>query len=141
MIEFLKDILIRSFLEGPLGIVCGLLAWILLLFLLTLIVFGVLYLLDYSFRPVIEGLGMVISKTFIPEHNETTWVYNLTLKCSTPQTTHYPDEWKLQIKVYDSEGDISVSENIYKRVKNGDSLKVKYSYGRIFGTLYIKEVL
>lgn len=143
MLEFLKELLFEPFTEadGFLDIFLGVLIWIVLLALSGLIIWGLLFLVDYTYRPINEGTGTVISKEFVPEHTETIYVYNAALKMSMPQITHYSDEWKLWIDVNDLYDDVSVSENYFNSIKEGQRLRLKYSFGRIWKTLYIKEIL
>lgn len=143
MLEFLKESLICTFTEAEdiFDYILGILAWICILGLSFLIIWGLLFLVDYTYRPINEGTGTVISKEFIPEHTETIWVYNAALKMNMPQTTHYSNEWRLWIDVNNLRDDVLVSENYYNSIKVGQQLKLKYSVGRIWKTLYIKEVL
>lgn len=143
MLEFLKEILIEPFAEADefLNIFMGVLNWIVVLALSGLIILGLLFLVDYTYRPINKGTGTVISKEFVPEHTETIYVYNAAIKMSMPQITHYSDEWKLWIDVNDLHDDVSVSENYFNSIKEGQRLRLKYSFGRIWKTLYIKDIL
>lgn len=137
MLEFLKETLFDTFLDGISGIIIGLLMWILFLLISGLIIWGTLFTIDYAFRPTQEGTGTVISKEFIPEH--TILVYNAALKMNMPQIVE--DEWKIWINVDDLNDDVSVTPNFFNTVKEGQQLKVKYSFGRIWKTIYIKDIL
>lgn len=140
MKEFLKFTFIEPFNDGIAGIFLALFMWALLLFLSGLLIFGMLLVIDCTYRPINEGNGTVTSKEFIPEHTETIWVYNSALKMSTPQTNYHSDKWKLCIEVDNLRDDVFVSENYFNTIKQGQRLRLKYSFGRIWKTLYIKEI-
>ncbi len=141
MKDVLKIALIESFSDGFTGIFIALTSWFAMIVLLGSIVYGLLFLVDYTYRPINKGVGVVISKAFIPEHTQTIWIYNAALKRSLPQTNYYSDEWMLCIKVNDLHDNISVSKNHFHSIKEGQRLRIKYSFGRIYKTLYIKEIL
>lgn len=136
MLEFLKETLIEPFSDGIGGIVIGLLLWILVLSLSGLIIWGTLFTIDYAFRPTYKGTGTIIAKEFIPEH--TIWVYNAALKMNSPQQVD--DQWKLWIIVDDLQDDVSVTPNYFNSVKENQQIQLTYSLGRIWKTLYIKDI-
>lgn len=137
MKEFLYEILFETFTEDFLGVIVGLMAWALLLFIGFLILWGV----DGLFLPNQYGKGVITNKEFIPEHTTTTWIYDANLKMSMPHTTHHDDDWVLHIQINGLVDDFSVSESYYDKVNVGDTINVKYSDGRIWSTIYIKEIL
>lgn len=129
-----NELYIDLFKDGLVGFMMGIVIWLLSLFIVFFVGYGILYLIDYSFRPTQETFGKLVNKEFIPEHSETH--FNPALKM--PTTTHYDDEWVLTIEVDGLTDDISVSQDYYNKCPK--KIKVKYSNGRIWNSLYIKEI-
>ena len=140
MSNLLKDILIDPFTDDGIGILLGITMWILFIVIFGFMLYGILFIVDYSFRHVNEGYGIIVDKEFIPEHDETTMIYNAALKMSVPHTTHYDDQYKLSIQVDDLIDKVLVNSDYYYNMKIGKRIKVKYSHGRIWKSLYIKEI-
>ena len=70
----------------------------------------------------------------------TIWTYNAALKQSMPQTTFYADEYVLILKLKEACEKKSVSRELFECVKENETVNVKYSIGRLSGSIYIREV-
>ena len=71
--------------------------------------------------------------------------YNVALKMALPHTTHYNDEWRLHISLPYENGseltdDVSVNEEYYSKVKLNDCVHIKYTEGRLWGSMNICEI-
>jgi hypothetical protein len=126
MKDFLYEFLIEPFTDGLSGILVGLISWLFLALISFLILWGV----DGLFLPTQESKGVVIGKEFIAEHDEMvgeTWY-------------SYDDEWKLYIEVDGKTDSFSLTESAYNEIQIGRVLPITYSHGRIWETVYIKQI-
>lgn len=138
--ETLKEFFIEIFTDGFIGIALGIIIWLLALSILFLIVFGLAYLVNFTFLPEKEGYGKVIYKEFIKAHSETIMIYNAALKMSMPQTFYYSDNYSLTIEVDGDQDTVSVTRDFYSRTNYYDILRVKYINGRLWKSLKIKNI-
>jgi hypothetical protein len=89
MKEFFKMALIEPFQDnGWLWYTIGILMWLLFLFIVGLLLWLSVYLIDSSFLPIKEKGGIVTNKYIVPAHTTITLVSNG--KTSTPIIIHPP---------------------------------------------------
>lgn len=139
----MKDIFITIFEDGFLGISLGILIWAIALFIVASIVFGLAYLVNFSFLPEKEGYGKIIGKNFTKAHSETILMYNAALKMSLPQTFYYSDEYSLTIKLdYNDDciDTVSVSRTSYLSTNYNETVRIKYINGRLWKSFKIKKI-
>jgi hypothetical protein len=103
-------------------------SYVIIFITLFLIIWGLLYVINYSYNPIISGCGVIVSKEFIPDYiNNTTMTYNV-------------KEWVLYIKVDNKICSYSVNEKYYNNSTEGQTIKIKYSIGRLWNNLYILKI-
>jgi hypothetical protein len=139
-LEMSKNMLIEPFADGLLGIFVGVLSWVVFLAIIVFIGYGVLYLGNTAFMQKLDGYGTVTEKVFIPEHYTTTTEYNVALKIPMVVTHHYDDEWRMSISIDNLSDDVSVSEEFYNKTKINSRIRVKYTEGRLWQSINIKEI-
>ena len=135
---FLYDMLIQTFNDGDYFV--GIFMWFIFLIVVGLALWGILYIINYAWRPVLDGYGLIIHKEFIPAHDETTITYDASSKMSLPHTTHYDDEWVVTVQLKDMCDECDVEKEEYKKLKLNDRIHVAYSTGRLIKSLYIKKL-
>lgn len=110
-------------------LVVGLLVWILLI------------TINYTFLPIKNGVGIITSKEFIPNHRSSYIIYNSALKNTQPVITNHPDTWKFVIKVKGSEGEYyMLDESKYNTYAVGMDIPVSYESGRLWGSVSIQSI-
>lgn len=107
--------------------------------LIILLVAGVLYQAADSWsQPLEQGYGLIVGKDFVPAHTTTSLI--LVGKIFVPVTNYHPDNWEVSVGVDDQQDSISVTEEFYESVSNGDRVKVEFVHGRYSGDLYLKDI-
>lgn len=142
--NFIMDIamMIReSLVDWPLGTVAGSLLILALLLLAGLIVWGLFVAVDSWFLPRSRGMGKVRSKEFTPAHTDMILIYNAATKTSMPHPMYYPDNWSVCVEVSGRQDSISVDQEEFNILKEGDSVITEYVSGRISNSLYIKNIV
>lgn len=117
-----------------------LMGWLLLSIVLWLIIYLMLLAIDYAWRPIQTGQGIVTSTRFIPSHYNTTYIWNEGLKTNVPMTTYHPDAWSWTIEINGCTDNFYVDQNRYSLKLAGDTVTCTYTTGRIWRSLYIKSV-
>ncbi len=110
----------------------------LILLLLCACIIGVYRVIDSWFLPKHSGEGKIVDKEFTPKHTTITWIATGTT--TFPLISTDPDDYSLLIERSGKSDWISVDEEFYKSVHEGQTVKIDYVLGRISKDLYIKEV-
>lgn len=140
---------IEPFTEGFVGILLGIFLWILSI-AITLFVIGLIgYFFNFIGRETHDGYGRIINKEFIPEYETQSISY--INKVPIINTYHYDDDYVLTISVDkliedDSEkncyvDNVSVTEEFYNSVRENQTVHIKYSTGRLYKSVNIKDIL
>lgn len=122
------------------GMVLSGFLWLIILFVAGLIIYGLVMLVDYAFLFSKYDIGKITNKNYTEPYDETTVVYDPATKTSRPSTTHHPACYLLIISVAGKTGEFEVSKNYYNKCSISQQVNVRYSIGRLFGTLYVKDV-
>jgi hypothetical protein len=133
--EFIMDITIRlwdALFDWPLGTVIGVIGFLALFFSIALVVWGLFVAVDSWFRPRRQDRGRVVRKEFIPAHMK----YDVSLKMSTL----HPDDWLIEVRVADQKDEMSVDEEFFNRISEGDVVIAEYVLGRFSNLFYLKGV-
>lgn len=139
MKEFLKFILIEPFEEGGLdGIFIGVIGWICALFLSSLILWGVYYMVDNVGVKQKEGTCTISSKHIRAAYTTTTMV--MSGKVMVPIVQHHPEQPILTIDFDGKEQEVGVSHSFYGSVSTSQKVNCKYINGRISKSVYIKSL-
>ncbi len=141
MREFIYDFFIEPFTDGILGIIGGLLTWVLLFLcfmMLTIMAFGVLYLVDSSFMEEKQAKGIVTGKWIVPEHTDDSFI--LVGDIMVPTSTHYPTSYNIRIKIGGMEDNVEIKANYYNTIQTSQEVNCTYTNGRLYESLYIKDV-
>jgi hypothetical protein len=137
--EFFEPLL-RPISNDWLGWSMLILIWIVVLFVVGIIIYGIVMLIDFAFLPVSEEYGEVVSTVFTPGHTETTLTYDASLKMSVPKVVYHPDRWEVNIQVGDKTGSMGLSQEDFLKLHSGQKVWVAYSIGRLLKRLYIKQI-
>ena len=86
------------------------------------------------------GVGIIVDKEFIPEHEVTTMTYSDFCKCMETSTTYYDDEWRVQVNMTGKLGYLEVSESMFNALSHGGKAHITYYVGRFSDTIYFKSV-
>lgn len=116
------------------------------LVILALVIWFMYWIVDSSGVKQ-SGYGVVVGKKFTPAHTQTVWINTSQpdgqggfTTSQYPQITWMPDSYVLRIYVAGDRLNTSVSEEVYQRFNEGDSVPIEYSQGRLSkGKIYIKE--
>lgn len=138
--NLLNNIIIESLYDWPFGTIMGVLSLLVILALLGLLIWGCFIAVDSWFLPRSKGMGKIVSKVFTPAHYGYILVYNDAIKTSMPQPIYYSDDWSVNVEVARCRDSISISENLYLVLKEGDSVFAEYVTGRISGSFYLKGI-
>ncbi|MBI2633006.1 MAG: hypothetical protein HYW78_01285 [Parcubacteria group bacterium] len=95
MIEFFIEILS----DWPVGTIFGMVMIAIALFIIGLVAYFINYALDSWFIQTKRGKGKIVNKNFTPAHTSTVFVYNATLKTSSPSTLYHPPSWSLTVDI------------------------------------------
>ncbi|USN53248.1 MAG: hypothetical protein H6760_03680 [Candidatus Nomurabacteria bacterium] len=121
----------------------SLLAAVILLIVLIVLValgWGIFTAIDSWFRPLQEGRGRVVNKTFTAAHVTVMYVYNAATKTTLPQSVHHSDKWELTVDVAEGRDTVSVERQLFDAVAEGSEVTVSYVRGRLKGWVYVKSV-
>lgn len=131
--------LIEPFKDGDgLGIVMGVIFWLLGLLLLGLVIWGIFYLADSSFLPVQQAEGRVTRKYIVPAHDDTHFQWIGKVPMTT--TTHYEAEYRAVVKVDGKYDEISLSDTCFRLIDSGQRVNCWYVIGRFSGDIYLKRI-
>lgn len=132
--EFFYDM----FTDGPLGIFLGSLM-LFVIGLLLWVIYSLLYpVVDKWGQTEFESEGVVVSKSYSEGYYYTTYV--MSGKVMIPIQNWSPPAWYLHIKVDDGIDSVSVGQEFYNTVSNGDKFTCKCRRGWISGEIYIDEI-
>ncbi len=112
-----------------------------LLMLAVLICYGIIRVADTWFVSTQTGRGRIRAKQFSPAHTITMLMFNPALKMATPMTYRVPNDYAVRIAIEGKNGWISVDRSHYNQLQTGNSIRIRYRWGRITGKLYIKDIL
>lgn len=126
--------------DGAIGVMAAIIMISVISIFAALIVYGVIYAIDNIGVEPEYGEGVVVKREFIPEHTDTTYVYNSTTKVSTPVFTHYPDEWKVYVDHREEVDWVSVSSQFYHSVSINTKVHISFVTGRLTSGFYLKTV-
>lgn len=126
--------------EGFLGIILGLGITLIVAFLLTVVIFITITIIDKAFVSEYDAKGVIVEKSFIPEHIEKQQQYNPAFEIIEDVDVEIPDEWVVIIAVDTSFGRYSVEQKYFDKVNIRDTINVKYSIGRISNEFTITEI-
>ena len=135
MKELFYDLFIQPFKEEFLmDYVLGGVMWILAVFIIAVLYYFSVFLIDSSFMPVKENEGVIIDKYIVPER--TTITYVMSGKVLIPITNHQNSTYNLVISIDELEGSLCVDESYYNNVSVGQKVHCRYTNGRIKKSLY-----
>ncbi len=132
---FIKIMLIETFEEGEYFL--GILMWLLFLIFFVLIIWLFAWLIDSSYLPIKEDIGVITDKYIIPSHHSTTYIKSGELL--VPITNYYDESYHITIQINEMCDDVSICESSYNSIEVGQKLNCKYTNGRLFKTLYIQS--
>ena len=131
---FWYDIFIDVFRDGGMGIIMGIIMWLLGLVLVGGLLWGAFYLADTAGQAEQRTIGTVDSKEFVRQHLSTTYV--MSGQAMVPITQNIPDKWYLGLTSEKGEGTLEVAEIIFERVKEGEQVEIQFKSGRITQGFY-----
>ena len=134
----IKDLYIDIFRDGIIGCILGIIIWIFSLMLLTLISWGIFYIVDSSFLPTNTSVGNVINKKFSPAYYTTTYIRSG--NATIPVTRHIPNRWYLTIEINNMSDDVNVESLYYNNTNIGDNIECEYVKGRFSDYIYIEKI-
>lgn len=140
MKEFFNEYYIDIFRHGVETSVIGIIMWVISLVLFLGVIYWSGHLIDSLWLPVNNGTGVVVSKEFCPSYTISTVIYDSSNKTTIPQTSYHSDEWIVGIMVNDIVCRKVVTEKFYNKLYMNNDVDIKYSFGRIWKTLYIKKI-
>ena len=135
MKDFFYDFFISPFADGDIFV--GVCAWFVSLFIILLLAFGSIYVLDRLPPETKTGAGIVIEKKIREAYSATT--YALSGNILIPITAFFPEKWELKILIDGLESWVSVSEDFYESTKIKQMINCEYISGRVTKTLIINE--
>lgn len=141
--SFIADIakmILEMLYDWPIGTVMGVLMLLVVLLLLGLLAWGCLIALDSWFLPRKKSMGKIVGKTFTPAHTEIILMYNAATKTSMPHPVFHPDDWSVTVEVAECQDSLSVDEDEFDALREGDSVLAEYVTGRISSGLYLKSI-
>lgn len=127
MKNFIKENLFEPFTEGCKGIFMGISIWIAIGILSLFILFGV----DSMFLIYKNGTGVIKAKNFTPKH----------FKLIGDAIMLDKDEWCLFIEIDGEIDSYEITEEEFNSFKTNQKINVEYSNGRIWKTVYVKQIL
>ena len=134
--------IIGMFKDGILSSILAILMILCVSAIVMIIGYGIYWCIDSFFRPTLEGNGTIVRKDFTPSHTQTIMVYNASLKTSLPQVIYHDDDWSICVKLCGRVGDISISEDLYGKLKINEGVFTEYSEGRLNKkNIYIKSII
>jgi hypothetical protein len=139
VVDIIKMILDMLY-DWPLGTVVGVLILLVVLLLLGLLAWGCFIALDSWFLPRKRNMGKIVEKTFTPAHTKIVLMYNAATKTSMPHPIFYPDDWSVTVEVAECQDSLSVDEDEFDILREGDNVLAEYVTGRISSGLYLKSI-
>lgn len=131
---------LRTIVDWPLGTILGVLLALAALLVVGLVLYGLFYVIDSSFLPVLRAPGKVFDKEFVPAHTTYVSTWNPALKITTTTPVHHPDTWNLGVAVVGQRDYISVYQSFYDNTDVGDKVTVDYVLGRISRRVYLRQI-
>ena len=104
------------------------------------VLWGLFTLIDSSFLPLNSKEGRVIDKTFIPEYMGQSTEFNNIMDPASSHLTYFPKKYSVCVEVDGKQDSISVSEDLFNSINEGDLLMAKFITGRFSGGLYLKAL-
>lgn len=137
IIDFLLDFFYEMWiLWFPDGFSIGRLFVLFILFAVTwMVLYGLLYVLDVSFRPAIKGTGKVIQKNYTPPIDG-----YMPVGVGGVAPYQSPERYELVIRTKDGQGKKSVRAHVYYLVAVSADIYVIYLKGRISHKIYIRKI-
>lgn len=126
--------------DWPLGTVVGVLMLLAVLLLLGRLALGCFIALDSWFLPRKRSIGQIVGKTFTPAHTTIASMYNAATKTSMPHPVFHPDDWSVTVAVSEHQDSLSVGEDKFNALKEGDDVLAEYVMGRMSSGLYLKSI-
>lgn len=138
MKDFLKGMLIEPFAERDwLGIILGVLMWILTIIIAGGLLWLSVWIVDSSFLPLKQKQGVVTNKYYVPAHITTTFI--MSGKVMIPVTNYISESYNISIEIDGLTDDVGLRNSYWNTVQIGDKMCCEYTNGRICKTLYIKS--
>lgn len=135
---FLYDILIEPFNDaGLMGVIIGVLLWIVIIALVLSISYFALWIIDSSFLPIKEEVGVVTNCYIFPAYTQTTFVTIGSVV--SPITTYISESYEVTIEINGLSDNVSLSQSDWLKIKVGDKFLCQYTSGRVLDTIYIKS--
>jgi hypothetical protein len=132
------EIYIEPFTDGLLGIITGLVMWLLTVLLIGLVLYGLFYVADSCWLPSETSTGVLVNKWIVPEHYTTTYVQSG--KVMIPITSLVQTTWNLQIQINGISDNVSVGNGFYNECEIGVELLCDYVNGRFSDEIYISSI-
>ena len=128
MKEFLKHILTPIDNHWVSWAIC-IAAWCLSIVLVFVVIFGLYYLINFAWAPVHTGTGIISELYYKPPYTTTTL---MTVGKSLMPITHYHHEtWNVCVNFNGSIHKTTTGEDLYRLLKEGQSVKFEYQTGRL----------
>lgn len=139
MKEFFKMLLIEPFQDNDwLGYIMGILLWIITLVIVIGLFWFTVWIVDSSFLPIKQGIGIVTNKYIIPAHTTTNYI--MTGKVLIPIISYHSVSYNVDVSINDLIDDISMCEYDWSILSIDQKVTCKYTNGRILNSLYIQEI-
>jgi hypothetical protein len=146
VMNFVKDTIVmfgEMLGDWPVGTILGtiIIAVFLLIILLTslLVMRSIFIAIDSWFLPRNQGRGRVMGKKIIPAHTEMC-IGGGPPTAFTFYPVSYPAVWSVCVEVSGKQAYISVKQEFFDSISEGDSVFVEYVHGRLSGSLYLKNL-
>lgn len=139
MLKFLYEFFIEPFKDGEIAdIVVGAFTWLIGLSIISIIIGSSCWLIDSTYLESKKSKGEIVGK--IIEEGCSTTTYVQSGNVFIPITNDYPTEFYLKIKIGDNIGRMNIEYSDFYNVDISDKGLCQYKVGRLFGTLYIKNI-
>ncbi|MFA6132206.1 MAG: hypothetical protein WC702_04085 [Patescibacteria group bacterium] len=107
-------------------------------FLIWMAVAAIFRFFDKVSRPTIQGVGQVIGRHFMPEHEEE---YTQMIGEDTfNRTRTVPDCWTVKVRLFGCDGTLEVDQDTYNKLRVDDQVAVDYRLGRFSGQPHMYDV-
>jgi hypothetical protein len=105
-----------------------------ILLLLGLLARGCFIALDSWFLSRKRSMGKIVGKTFTPAHTRIIFIANM------PHPIFYPDNWSVTVEVAECQDSLSIGEDEFDALMEGDRVLAEYVTGRMSSGLYLKSI-
>jgi len=121
--------------DGLFGIFIAVVFAVIIIIVVVLAVCGIYWTADHAYRDVEPGVGWVVRHDYSSPGISMVRVG----KVRIPQ--HHQATYSLLISVDGGSGWLSVTEDAYRTLRDGDIVNVKYDVGRLSGDVNVRDIM